>query len=42
MCEPLMVEPTGLMIREHQYRTVESVVALRHLAPRLTVIICTP
>jgi len=38
MCEPVMTELTGLTIREHQYRTVESVVTLRHLAPDLPII----
>ena len=38
MCEPVMVELTGLTIREHQYRTVENVVTLRHLAPDLPII----
>jgi hypothetical protein len=38
MCEPVMTELTGLTIREHQYRTVESVVTLRHLAPDLPIV----
>lgn len=35
MCEPYMVEKTGLSVEEHQRRTVASVVQLRKLAPDL-------
>lgn len=38
MCEPLMVERTGLSVREHQVRTVANVVELRKLAPDLPII----
>lgn len=38
MCEPVMVERTGLSVREHQERTVASVVELRRLAPDLPII----
>jgi len=37
MCEPKMVAKTGLSVREHQYRTVESVLELRSLAPDLPI-----
>jgi hypothetical protein len=37
MCEPKMIAKTGLSVREHQHRTVESVQALRALAPDLPV-----
>lgn len=33
MCEPFMVERTGLSIAEHQRRTVDSYIELRELAP---------
>lgn len=33
MCEPFMVERTGLSIAEHQRRTVDSYLELRELAP---------
>jgi hypothetical protein len=35
MCEPFMVERTGLSVREHQERTVASYLELRSLAPGL-------
>ncbi len=35
MCEPFILKKTGLSIREHQRRTVESVLELRQLAPEL-------
>lgn len=35
MCEPFMIEKTGLSIREHQIRSVESLVTLRSMAPDL-------
>jgi hypothetical protein len=35
MCEPFMIERTGLSVREHQDRTVASYLELRHLAPAL-------
>lgn len=35
MCEPWMVERTGLSIAEHQQRTVTNLLELRHLAPDL-------
>lgn len=35
MCEPFMVKKTGLSIREHQERTVESLCDLRRLAPEI-------
>ena len=35
MCEPFMVERTGLTVAEHQRRTVESYLTLRRLAPDL-------
>lgn len=35
MCEPQMLAKTGLTIREHQHRTVESILELRALAPDL-------
>ncbi|WP_433328203.1 DUF7221 family queuine tRNA-ribosyltransferase-like protein [Spirillospora sp. CA-294931] len=34
MCEPFMVERTGLSVREHQYRTVANYLELRELLPR--------
>lgn len=33
MCEPFMIEKTGLSIREHQHRTIENYLKLRQLAP---------
>lgn len=33
MCEPPMLEKTGLTLREHQRRTVQSLVELRTIAP---------
>lgn len=38
MCEPHMLALTGLSIREHQLRTVQSVVELRRAAPDLPII----
>lgn len=38
MCEPWIVEKTGLSVREHQARTIESVLTLRDIAPGLDVI----
>jgi hypothetical protein len=35
MCEPFMIERTGLSVREHQERTVASYLELRRLAPGL-------
>lgn len=35
MCEPWILENTGLTVREHQERTVESLLALRAIAPHL-------
>lgn len=35
MCEPFMLDKTGLSVAEHQARTVTSVVELRSLAPDL-------
>lgn len=35
MCEPAMVERTGLSVAEHQHRTVASYLHLRQLAPGL-------
>jgi hypothetical protein len=35
MCEPFMVERTGLSVREHQRRTVDNFVRLRDRAPEL-------
>ncbi len=35
MCEPPMIEKTGLSVREHQRRTVESVLSLRAAAPEI-------
>ncbi|WP_067475305.1 deazapurine DNA modification protein DpdA family protein [Actinomadura hibisca] len=35
MCEPFMVERTGLSVREHQHRTVANYLELRELAPAL-------
>jgi hypothetical protein len=38
MCEPFMIDRTGLSVREHQERTVTSYLTLRALAPDLPVI----
>lgn len=35
MCEPFMLERTGLPIAEHQRRTIESYLTLRDLAPEI-------
>lgn len=35
MCEPFMIERTGLSVREHQERTVASYLELRRIAPGL-------
>lgn len=35
MCEPWIVDNTGLTVEEHQHRTVESVLHLRQMAPDL-------
>lgn len=35
MCEPWMVDKTGLSVDEHQRRTVENLLTLRDLAPEL-------
>jgi hypothetical protein len=35
MCEPFMIERTGLSVREHQERTVASYLELRSIAPAL-------
>lgn len=38
MCEPFMLAKTGLTVREHQRRTVASVLELRALAPDLPIV----
>lgn len=38
MCEPHMLERTGLDVREHQRRTVDNLIELRMLAPDLPII----
>lgn len=38
MCEPFMLEKTGLTVDAHQKLTVENLVALRELAPELPII----
>ena len=38
MCEPFMIERTGLSVAEHLHRTVENYLTLRQLAPGLPVI----
>lgn len=38
MCEPYMVEKTGLSVLEHQERTVENYLTLRQLAPHLPIV----
>lgn len=38
MCEPVMIANTGLSVREHQYRTVESVIRLRTQSPDCPII----
>lgn len=38
MCEPWMVEKTGLAVAEHQRRTVDNYLDLRSLAPELPII----
>jgi len=35
MCEPIMIARTGLSVIEHQRRTVESFIRLRHMAPEV-------
>lgn len=35
MCEPHIIEKTGLSVEEHQWRTVDNLLALRCLAPDL-------
>lgn len=35
MCEPIMIEKTGLSVREHQARTINSYFDLRNLAPSI-------
>lgn len=40
MCEPHMIDRTGLSVAEHQYRTVENYLTLRDLAPGLPIIPC--
>ncbi len=35
MCEPAMLASTGLGVEEHQWRTIENVLALRSMAPEL-------
>lgn len=35
MCEPIMLQKTGLSIREHQHRTVASYLQLRDMAPSI-------
>lgn len=36
MCEPFMLKKTGLSVREHQIRTIESYTELRYIAPDIT------
>lgn len=38
MCEPAIIERTGLGIAEHCYRTVQNYLDLRQLAPSLPII----
>jgi hypothetical protein len=38
LCEPAIRERTGLSVAEHQRRTVENFIHLRHLAPELPII----
>lgn len=38
MCEPSMLERTGLSVREHQERTVANYLELRSIAPQLPVV----
>lgn len=38
MCEPHMLDLTGLSIREHQNRTIDSVLSLRDLKPKAHII----
>lgn len=38
MCEPAIIWKTGLSVDQHQGRTVENLLTLRHLAPDLTFI----
>lgn len=38
MCEPFMVDKTGLSVAEHQRRTVENYLTLRELAPDLPIV----
>lgn len=38
MCEPFMIERTGLPVTEHLHRTVENYLTLRQLAPDLPII----
>lgn len=38
MCEPAILERTGLDVRQHQRRTVDNLIELRSLAPDLTFI----
>lgn len=38
MCEPLMLEKTGLTVREHQLRTLDNYLLLRSIAPDLPII----
>jgi hypothetical protein len=40
MCEPFMIERTGLRVAEHLHRTVENYLTLRRLAPGLPFIPC--
>jgi hypothetical protein len=35
MCEPVMIARTGLSVIEHQRRTIESFIRLRHMAPEV-------
>lgn len=35
MCEPVMLAKTGLTVRDHQLRTIESLVTLRGIAPEI-------
>lgn len=35
MCEPWIIQQTGLSVEEHQRRTVSNLVTLRHIAPDL-------
>jgi hypothetical protein len=38
MCEPSMLDKTGLTVHEHQQRTVDNLIELRNIAPDLPII----